>query len=314
MRFVRVPRLVVFIGALAAVFAILLAAPRAFAQDDMTDAIARQHKVAGDNAMNALNYEGALKEYDAAAALEPHPLLLYNRARAFQALGRMPEALEYFQAFAREAPPTLLARVRGLDDVIDRLRGQVGELEIVCNISGATVLVRAVKVGTAPLKPRAFTAGPATISVLADGYRAEDRNIVIAPRTRQTVRIDLVPADERGLLKVRSSVDGATVIIDGKPVGASPTETALQPGPHTVQIEHPDYKPLETRVELQPREKRSIDLTLEKRPGIFSQWWFWTAAGAVVVGGVVLGVALATERSPSAGTIPPGTISAPLTF
>jgi hypothetical protein len=294
--------------------AILFAAPHAFAQDDMTDLIARRHKVAGDDAMNALNYEQALKQYDAAAAIEPHPVLLYNRARAFQALSRMPEALEYFQAFAREAPPSLLARVRGLDDVIDRLRGQVGEFAIVCNVRGATVLVRGVKIGAAPLKPRTFNAGPAIVSVLADGYKTEDRSIVIAPRTSQTVRFDLVSVDERGFLTVRSSVPGAIVHVDGRPVGATPTDASLDPGTHTVHIEHPDYQPLETTVEIQPREHRAIDLALEKRAGILSQWWFWTAAGTVVVGAVVLGVVLSTERSPSAGTIAPGTISAPLTF
>ena len=36
-------------------------------------------------------------------------------------------------------------------------------------------------------------------------------------------------------------------------------------------------------------------------PPIYQRWWFWTGAGAVVVGAVVVGVVLATRKSPDCG-------------
>jgi hypothetical protein len=45
-----------------------------------------------------------------------------------------------------------------------------------------------------------------------------------------------------------------------------------------------------------------------------ARWWFWGGIGAVVAGGVVLSVALLTERSADKGTIAPQQLSAPLRF
>ena len=42
---------------------------------------------------------------------------------------------------------------------------------------------------------------------------------------------------------ISSSVAGAIVHVDGRPVGATPTDASVDPGTHTVQIDHPDYQP-----------------------------------------------------------------------
>lgn len=44
---------------------------------------------------------------------------------------------------------------------------------------------------------------------------------------------------------------------------------------------------------------------------LLERWWFWTAVGAVVVGGLVLGLTLGGGDQAPAGTLPPGRVELP---
>src|SRR5689334_14893789 len=48
------------------------------------------------------------------------------------------------------------------------------------------------------------------------------------------------PARAGSLLTVTTSAVGATVTIDGQPVGTAPLSVAVNPGPHAVTVQHPD--------------------------------------------------------------------------
>lgn len=279
----------------------------------LRDPLARELKEAGDRAMSSLRYAEALDDYERATAIEPHPVLLFNRGRALQALHRYPEALEHFEAFEREAPPELVARAGQLAELMERLRAQAGRVELACDVPGATVLVRGVKVGVTPLaRPLDLNAGPAHVSVLADGRVPFERDIVVAGRGEQRLDVRLVPIKARGRVVVRSPVSGAIVFVDGQRLGAVPAEAALPAGRHRVRLEHPDFAATDSTFEIADGDKKVVSLALERRPGLLSKWWFWTGAGVVLASGAVVAIALTSERSPDRGDIAPGVVSAPL--
>lgn len=279
----------------------------------LRDPLARELKDAGDRAMASLRYAEALDDYERATAIEPHPVLLFNRGRALQALHRNPEALEHFEAFQREASPELVARAGQLGELMERLRDQVGRVELACNVAGATVLMRGVKVGVTPLtQPLALNAGPAHVSVLAEGRVPYERDVVIAGRGELRLEVQLEPIKPRGRVVVRSVVSGAVVFVDGQRLGVVPAEAALPAGRHRVRLEHPDYTPGDTTFEVADGDRKVVSLPLERRPGILSKWWFWTGAGVVLASGAVVAIALTSERSADRGDIAPGVVSAPL--
>lgn len=292
----------------------LASAPRlALAQEALTDPLAREFKQAGDEAMKSLRYEDALSAYERATAIEPHPTLLFNRARALQALQRYPEALEHFEAFRAEASPELFAKAGKLDELIERLRQQVSSLQILCNVRGATVLIRGQAAGVTPLEgSRRVNAGAATVDVYAEGYLPYQTKLVLEGARETTLEVRLVARQNQGRLRVRAGIAGSLVYVDGVRLGSAPAETSLARGRHRVRVEHPDYRSAETTVELRSGESRTIDVALEKRPGLTSKWWFWTGAAALAVAGAGVAVALLTERSPSRGDIAPGVVSGPL--
>ena len=283
------------------------------AEDGLSDPLARELKSTGDAAMQSLRYEDALASYERATEIEAHPILLFNRARALQALQRYPAALEHFEAFRQEASPELLARAGELDALIARLRQQVSTLEVVCSVKGATVLIRGKKVGTTPLEDALrLNAGPASISVTADGYYPYKRDLTLPGAGSKRIEVRLVAKRTEGRLTVRSPVVGAVVYIDGKRLGSVPAEAALEKGRHRIRVEHPNYRRAETTVEITKGDAKQIDIALEKNPGVLKKWWFWTGAGVVLAGGVGVTIALTTEHKADSGDIPPGTVSAPL--
>src|SRR5258706_3080976 len=136
-----------------------------------TDARAADLKQRGDAAMDSLRYGEAVDAYARAYALTKDPALLYNRGRALQALGDFPAALEALEGFDASANAELRARVPKLGELLTEVRARVASLALTCNVPGARVLLRDKVVGTTPFRgPLRFTAGPANLEVIAEGY------------------------------------------------------------------------------------------------------------------------------------------------
>lgn len=82
------------------VVGLLLASPaHAEPKDD-----ARRHFAEGLESARAGDYEAALGHFQAAQAAWPHPATLYNIAKAYTDLGRIPEALETYRLYRAAAP------------------------------------------------------------------------------------------------------------------------------------------------------------------------------------------------------------------
>ncbi len=135
-------------------------------------------KEEGDALFVAKHFVEALARYDEAYAKTRNPALLYNRGRAFEALGRYPEALASIEQFATDAPAALRAKVPKLAELTAELRRHTTRLTVTCNVRGARVVVGERAIGTTPLpSPVVVGAGTATLDVRADGYRPDTRDI-----------------------------------------------------------------------------------------------------------------------------------------
>jgi hypothetical protein len=265
--------------------------------------------------MAALRPGEALEDYKQAYALSKEPALLYNMAHALEALQDYPEALRYYEQFAREASPELKGRVPRLAELVAEIRAKVTYVTVTCNVPGARVLVRDRAVGPVPTDGKlslALGAGPANVEVNAEGYGLFRRQVVFPGGGSSLVDVELVAKDRAGVIAVQTTPVGGEVVIDDKRVGTAPAELTVAVGSHTLVVRHPGYDDVTTQVVVHVGERREVTVGLEKRPGLTQRWWFWTGLGVVVVGGVVLTAALLTERSPDLGTIAPGQTRAPL--
>src|SRR5438128_9977450 len=108
-----------FCGAICAVALALLAAPAARAD---ARGEAKRHFRDGMALIAAGRVERGIAELKQAYAIKPHADLLYNIARAYVDLGRIPEALDYFHRYVATDPDD---RVQ-VEAVMARLPGAIG--------------------------------------------------------------------------------------------------------------------------------------------------------------------------------------------
>jgi hypothetical protein len=262
--------------------------------------------------MDQDRYADAVVLYQRAYELSNDPALLYNQARASQALGDPVAALDLIERFEAEASPALKARVPDLAGLEADLRSRTSSLTVTCNVPGAELLLRGVVLGKAPFAaPIRTTAGHATIVVRAESYDAFEREIDLPSNGALTVDATLRLKDRRGFLLVKS-VPGARVAFDGEAKGDAPVEVAALEGVHELRVEADGYDPKVSSVVIVTGAHKELSVDLAKKPSILAKWWFWTAIGVVVAGGVTTYVVVTSEKKAEPGSISPGVVSGPL--
>lgn len=273
---------------------------------------AAELKKRGTDAFERRDYEEAVRADTESYALGKDPALLYNRARALEALGRYPEALDDLDRFAKEASPELLSRVPGLPDLRRAVARRVATLVVATSTAGARVTLGDRVLGKTPLPPTRVTAGAARLEITADGFRPFTRDLELKGDAEASVTVELVPVERKATLVVRER-DGraASVDVDGRAYGVAPAELPVDAGSHRVTLRL-DGKETSSSVVVGSGERRVVTLAADGTPGVLSTWWFWTGVGVVVVSGVVAYVALTTERKADKGDISPGQLATPL--
>ncbi len=171
-------------------------------------------------------------------------------------------------------------------------------LEIMSMTRGAKVFINDKLVGEVPLaEPVALAPGRAhVIRLTKRGFTPFVDTVRIKRGQQKEIEADLVPSG--GVVKIKCNIRRAQVLLDGKPIGRTPFDGDVEPGRHTLQVVAPG-KLQDTRV-IEVKAGESLDLTVdlkdipppivEKDDSIFGAWWFWTAVGVTVLGGVTVGV------------------------
>jgi hypothetical protein len=279
----------------------------------LSDVLATEFKSRGDKAIAEGDYAAAAEAYRRGNKIQHHPAFDFNLARALQGLGRYAEALDAVERFEREASPELKAQVPDLEVMIRELKANVGSLVLVGEPHKARVRGNERELGEyAPGRTLRCDTGPLDLVVTAEGFLPIEQHVTIAAGDTETVALKFERRDDRATITILTSVVGSQVAIDGRAVGHTPLETKLEPGSHRLRLEHADRETLETNLVVTRRERRTVTFDLERRPALWSKWWFWSGVAAVAAGAIVTGVALSTSKSATPGDIQPGVISAPL--
>ena len=181
-------------------------------------------------------------------------------------------------------------------------------IELMSMTRGAKIYIDDKLVGTVPMEdPIALSPGkPHVIRLRKRGFTPFVDTIRLKRGERREIEADLVPSG--GVVAIKCNIRRAQVLLDGKPIGRTPFDGDVTPGRHTLQVVAPG-KLQDTRV-IKVKAGEEIKLTVElkdvpppiveKDDSILGAWWFWTAVGVTVLGGVTVGVLSGRETEVAA--------------
>ena len=184
---------------------------------------------------NALRLAGdcgrAIDKYRASRELYPSVPNTLNAAICLERLGRLDEALEMYETLIATLADELADDDRRpVTAEMTRLRARVGTISIRTNVTDAEVVIDARSRGTL-VGPLRVTPGERSVRVLRDGYAPFDQSVLVVAGQDQTIDAQLEPLLSGGKLKV-DGPPGATIYIDGSPVGTAPWQGLLAAGRH----------------------------------------------------------------------------------
>lgn len=179
-----------------------------------------------------LQYEGSMRAYPSWSALTAMASCLVKLQRHDEALDAFEKALQDFS----DKLPTKM-RASALEQV-DIIRKVTGSFMITGAPAGSLVFIDGRLRGDHPLNaPVPTLVGQHWIKVYKEGFVVYEKDVDIAKGGIATLDVTLAPLPNAGKLKVGEvGKRPMEVLIDGVPVGITPWEGPVSPGPHSVSL------------------------------------------------------------------------------
>jgi len=153
-------------------------------------------------------------------------------------------------------------------------------LVVESNPAGARVSVDGKEVGVTPLKTTDVQPGKHEIRLSLAGHRDVLRKVALE-NAKEKRLVEALEA-RQGHLRVTTAPAGATVLVDGKPVGRTPIDGApVLAGEHTIELRLERYQPATRRVAVAEGASVKLAVTLSASPGKLDVTT--TPAGAAVL-------------------------------
>lgn len=154
---------------------------------------ARKIFKAGNKAFEQRQVDRALKHYQQAYALWPHPRVLFNMAVSLGFLGRPLASAKTFKRVLEYGPePISKLRYKQAAERYLELMGQLANIVIQCSDAGAKLYVNGEPIGEAPLNKK-ITVGPGTHMITANlqGKVPYSAQVRLAPGQLKRVNVNL---------------------------------------------------------------------------------------------------------------------------
>jgi hypothetical protein len=130
------------------------------------------------------------------------------------------------------------------------------KVEIATDPPGAELILDGKRAGKGVFRG-ARVAGDYVVEAKLAGYRSVSQKFTVTQGQSVNLKLSLTPLPKEAsapLLTVASEPDGATLLVDGKPLGKTPYQGETTPGEHLIALSLADYKMREEKFKV-PAEK-----------------------------------------------------------
>lgn len=181
--------------------------------------------------------------------------------------------------------------------------GGGGSLRVLTRPGGATILVDGEEAGTAPVTVERLMAGSHVVEARLSGHESSSTRVTVEAGRRETLQLDLTRSTSTGTLRVTCDIEGAQVLLDGRPIGAAPlTESNVTTGAHQLLVRAPGHADWQQQVQVSGGQEIAVHAT--PQPAVRTGFISVTsdAPGAeVLIDGAVVGNAPLTNHEVTAG-------------
>lgn len=265
---------------------------------------------AGQKALAAEQYGKAIVSFEKAHQLAPHPAMLLNIARVYEAVDDLKNAIRFFKAYRKANP-----KAKGISQSIAKLRARYAswpsvnitstpnELEVWLNSQSNPPL------GKTPLRLRM---APGSVEVIVgNGNNTSKKKVLFAQGSTPTIAFSVSVANPRSktvsigsgtsnlknaaTLTVNVDVAGAQVRVNDRLVGITPLPSPLRliPGVHNLSVSAPNGATHKEVVNLSQKERRQVLITLHSGSSSYSNRKV-LALSSMGIGGAAVVAAIAT--------------------
>jgi|GEM_PF-1834483 len=159
----------------------------------------------------------------------------------------------------------------GLRYALAKLSAGVGGAEIDSQPPGAAITFNGVASGNTPYQNPNLEPGRYSFSLSRNGYKTYTGSITVRPGQTMPLNITLeavAAVASTGQLRVKSEPEGATVLLDGREVGATPyADDNVPAGSHEIVLRKSGYKDYSTMATIEARQLRQVTANLTPRLG-----------------------------------------------
>ncbi len=210
---------------------------------------------------------GALAEFERAYAIVPHPLVLFNIAGVYAAMGRAVEATEAYDKLLSDPGTLAAAQVSEAKTRRAEQAARIAQIDVKANVEGASIEIDGVERAKSPSGPIRVTSGTHRVVVIAPGHSPARKEVSVAGGRSASVAVTLQPLDGRlGRIAIQSDVPDMEVFVDGVASGKTPLlgSVPAAPGQHQIELRRPGYRTEKQTVQL--GDGASIDLKFAPVP------------------------------------------------
>jgi hypothetical protein len=202
-------------------FVVCLQTARPARGDEATRRAASEQFRRGVEAANRGELAHAARDFEAAYALSPNPVVLYNLGQTQSALGRPVEAVRSLRLFLQSSPPPDAERAREAEALIRANERAIGVLELEVVPPFARLEVDATKVELQDGKLR-LAAGRHVVVAELEGYLPGVVNVEITGEASTAARVELKPV---------VAASSAANVVEIRPATSDPSRWLARPAP-----------------------------------------------------------------------------------
>lgn len=218
----------------------------------------------------------AMSLYREIVEIEPDwAVVWYNMAEVSRELGDEPACVRYFSRYLFLDPEAADSRRfnRSYSACQERIT-ELGTLTVRAEQPDAAISVDGLVLAVGVLEAHPLEAGKHIVRVECLDYEAGDRAVEVTPGDETVVGIQLEAIPHHGNLHISANLAGASVTIEGVPVGTTPIEAPinLPVGRHLVLFQLEGHHDWIRRVEIRRDRDHYLDVEIQERVDERTRW------------------------------------------